>query len=235
MRPPKRDGNRPTVRFATAKLTAGCRFPPTHSSYQCPAKGQIESALQRKRSKNVSITMKSLHLAPSRLAKIGLAIAVCLAAANGAYAQNDATSSANASAAFNKLKTLAGHWEANTSKGKASATYQLVSGGTALLENTNMPGETEMISVYYLDGDRLLLTHYCEAGNQPRLQADGIDAANAIDFRFLDATNLANPAAGHMHHVVFKFQGANEVAQDWTFYKDGKPGFTVPVDWHRVE
>lgn len=183
--------------------------------------------------RNRSITLKSLQLASSRLARIALAIAV-LALANAAFGQSDAPS-ANAGAAFSKLKTLAGHWEATTSKGKASATYQLVSGGTALLENTSMPGETEMISVYYLDGDRLLLTHYCEAGNQPRLQADGIDAANAIDFRFLDATNLANPAVGHMHHVVIKFQGANEVAQDWTFYKDGKPGFTVPIDWHRVD
>jgi hypothetical protein len=185
--------------------------------------------------KNSSIALKPLQLASSRLAKIAVAIAVCLASANAAFAQNDASSSANASAAFSKLKALAGHWEATTSKGKASATYQLVSGGTALLENTSMPGETEMISVYYLDGDRLLLTHYCEAGNQPRLQADGIDAANAIDFRFVDATNLANPGVGHMHHVVIKFQGANEVAQDWTFYKDGKPGFNVPIDWHRVE
>jgi hypothetical protein len=181
---------------------------------------------------NPSITLKQLRVASSKISRVVIALAICI----GLPAAAAAESMQSASVAFDKLKTLAGHWEASTSKGKASTTYRLVSSGTALLENTNMPGEEEMITVYYLDGARLLLTHYCEAGNQPRLQADGIDpASNAIDFRFLDATNLANPATGHMHHVVIRLQGPDEMAQDWTFYKDGKPGFTVPIVWHKVE
>jgi hypothetical protein len=143
---------------------------------------------------------------------------------------------ANATLAFDKLKTLAGHWEATTDKGKVSATFQLVSGGTALLEHLTMPGEQEMITVYYVDGNRLLLTHYCEAGNQPRMEASAFDSnSEAIDFRFLDATNLPNPDAGHMHNVQIKFHGPNEVAADWTFYKGGKPGFTASLLYRRVD
>jgi hypothetical protein len=143
---------------------------------------------------------------------------------------------ANAAQAFDKLKTLAGRWEATTEKGKASASFQVVSGGTALLERTDMPGEKEMITVYHLDGNRLLLTHYCEEGNQPRMQAASFDPkTNEIDFSFLDATNLASPEAGHMHHAVLKLHGPNELAENWTFNQGGKPAFTVPVLYHRVD
>ena len=169
------------------------------------------------------------------LMALTLAIAVCFGFTGAAFTQTP-KDPANATLAFDKLKTLAGRWEATTDKGKASATFQLVSGGNTLLERMNMPGEQEMITAYYLDGDRLLLTHYCEAGNQPRLQADAFDSkTNAIDFHFLDATNLPNPDAGHMHHVVIKFTGPSALAEDWTFYQGGKPGFTVPLLYHRVD
>jgi len=55
-----------------------------------------------------------------------------------------------------------------------------------------------MISVYHLDGDRLILTHYCEVGNQPRMQATSFDPkSNEIDFNFLDATNMPIPTPTH--------------------------------------
>ena len=49
-----------------------------------------------------------------------------------------------------------------------------------------------VLTVFHLDGDRLILTHYCMAGNQPRMQATSYDAKKGeIRFQFLDATNLA--------------------------------------------
>ena len=169
------------------------------------------------------------------LMALTLAIAVCFGFAGTAFPQTP-KDPANATQAFDKLKMLAGRWEATTDKGKASAAFQLVSGGTALLERMNMPGEQEMITVYYLDGNRLLLTHYCEAGNQPRMQATSFDPkTDEIDFHFLDATNLPSPDAGHMHRVVIKLHGAGELAEDWTFNRGGKPGFTVPLLYHRVD
>ncbi len=164
-----------------------------------------------------------------------LAVAICFGFAGAAAPQSSQNPSNAASQAFDKLKTLAGRWEATTDKGKASATFQLVSGGTALLERVNISGESEMITVYYVDGNRLLLTHYCEAGNQPRLQAGAFDPkTNAIDFQFLDATNLPSPETGHMHHVVINFHGPAEMSEDWTWYLGGKPGFTLPILYHRV-
>lgn len=172
---------------------------------------------------------------PMTLIALTLAFAVCLGFAGTTFGhpQKDPV---NAALAFEQLKTLVGSWQAETSKGKASATYQLLAGGTALLERVKMSGEDEMLTVYYLDGDRLLLTHYCHAGNQPRMQAGSFDPkTKRIDFQFIDATNLPNSDAGHMHQVVIGFRGPSEVAEDWTFYKDGKAAFIVPLVYHRVD
>jgi len=167
---------------------------------------------------------------------LGLAIGIGFGFPAAASAQTSKGNPSNAEQAFEKLKTLVGRWEAQTDKGPAVATYQLISGGTVLLERAEMGADHEMITAYYVDGNRLLLTHYCMAGNQPRMLARSFEPkTNQIDFQFLDATNLPDPKVGHMHNAVFTFVGPSEVTQNWTFYKDGKPGFTVPLDYHRVD
>jgi hypothetical protein len=164
-----------------------------------------------------------------------LALGISLAAVARALAEPD-PADANANLAFDKLKTLVGTWEAPTDRGTAVVTYRLVSGGTALLEDAKMPGEAEMITVYYVDGKRLLMTHYCTAGNQPRMQAAAFDPkSDRIDFQFVDATNLRSPDDGHMHHVVFEFRGPNQVNENWTFYKDAKPALTEPLAYYRAQ
>jgi hypothetical protein len=86
-----------------------------------------------------------------------------------------------------------------------------------------MQGHSEdMISMIHMDGDRLLLTHYCEAGNQPRMSATASPDGKTITFNFLDATNLSSPDAGHMNRVIFTFVDANHHTEDWQFLDHGK-------------
>src|SRR5579863_8610060 len=77
---------------------------------------------------------------------------------------------ADAAAAFARLKTLVGEWEANRPDGKVRLAYELTGGGSALVERQAEEKMPAMMTVYHLDGDRLILTHYCMAGNQPRMQ-----------------------------------------------------------------
>src|SRR3989449_5978908 len=76
--------------------------------------------------------------------------------------------------AFEKLKALVGHWETDkTNMNKATLDLELTSGGTAVMEKFRMVEEgkpVEMITIYYLDGDQIKLTHYCMAGNQPTMR-----------------------------------------------------------------
>lgn len=141
----------------------------------------------------------------------------------------------DATAAFARLKTLTGQWEATSDKGKVTSSIELVSNGTALLEKINVPGEGEMVTVYYLEGNRLVLTHYCSAGNQPHMKAASFDPnSGQIRFDFAGATNLASAGDAHMHAATFKVLGPDAFSANWTLYKDGKAAFNVPLTFHRV-
>jgi len=80
-----------------------------------------------------------------------------------------AEGSTPAAAMFARIKSLAGQWEAQVNGGKAEITYEVIAGGSAVMERESAEGMPPMLTVYYLDGNRLLLTHYCMAGNQPRM------------------------------------------------------------------
>lgn len=140
----------------------------------------------------------------------------------------------DASAAFARLKTLTGEWAATTDMGKSRLTYEVISGGNAVIEHESMEKEPDMITVYYLDGNRLLLTHYCAAGNQPRMEARTFDAqAGELRFQFLDATNLTG-TAGHMHNVTLHFVDKNHLATEWQFFENGQQKFTEKAQYTRV-
>lgn len=149
-----------------------------------------------------------------KLHRIALSLLVILAA-GCALAQSDAQKS------FDKLKTLAGTWEGKAPNGQASeVVYQVTSGGSAIM--SEIKGPEDMITMFHLDGGRLLMTHYCAAGNQPRMKGAMSPDGKTVTFDFVDATNLSSPEEGHMHHVVFTFADANHHSEEWTFLDHGK-------------
>ena len=84
---------------------------------------------------------------------------------------------------FEALKGLEGEWRGKDALGhQAESRYRVTSGGSALFSELVEPNhqaqslEDDMITMIHLDGDRLLLTHYCGAGNQPRMKGEKIDA-----------------------------------------------------------
>ncbi len=106
--------------------------------------------------------------------------------------------------AFANLKTLVGHWEEQkASEHKATLDIELTSGGTTLLERFHMVEQgkpVEMITMYYLDGGQIKLTHYCMAGNQPTMRGTYAPETKTLTFDFENATNLKSANDGHMHH-----------------------------------
>jgi len=124
---------------------------------------------------------------------------------------------------FDQLKKLAGTWEGRTADGQpASVTLQVVSDGSALME---LDPVENMVTVFHPDNDRLLMTHYCSAHNQPRMQAEVSPDGKRFTFNFLDATNLAKPDAGHMHRMILTIEDANHMTQQW-FFLDGSKELT---------
>jgi len=130
-------------------------------------------------------------------------------------------------AAWEKMKSLVGDWQGTMAEGDqrvpVSVSYRLVSKGTSLMETMTAPEETDMVTMYVPDGDKIVMTHYCSEGNQPRMRAaaPGGDVKK-LDFRFVDATNLSSPDAMHMRNLVVTFQDANHFKQEWTHHAPGK-------------
>jgi hypothetical protein len=140
--------------------------------------------------------------------------------------------------AFEKLKSLAGHWEEPNSAMKATLDISLTSGGTAVMERFHMEMDgkpVEMITMYYLDGDQVKLTHYCEAGNQPTMAGTYDPATKTLTFNMVGITNLKSPDDGHMHHAVYNFLDDDHLRMRWTFRKDQKDSGTEDTTFVRVK
>ncbi|HUY92931.1 MAG TPA: hypothetical protein VMV10_29645 [Pirellulales bacterium] len=79
------------------------------------------------------------------------------------------------------------------------SSIRVTSAGSAIEETLFPGGDHEMVTMYFIDGDKLLLTHYCALGNQPQMQAEPGEDAKRIAFKFVGATNLKSADELHMH------------------------------------
>jgi hypothetical protein len=127
-------------------------------------------------------------------------------------------------AAFERLKGLSGDWVGRSTKGwEETLHYRTIAGGSTVLETSfdAHPGQ-EMATAFYMDGDRLLLTHYCMAKNAPRLEATAFsEDGRTVVFTFLDGANLPSRDKGHMDQAVIRFETADRMTSRWTWYENG--------------
>jgi len=128
-------------------------------------------------------------------------------------------------AAFERFKKLEGTWKGESTKGwKEDVSFRTIAGGSTVVETSfdAHPDET-MLTLFAMDGERLRLTHYCVAKNQPRLEATSFeDGGKTVTFTFVDGGNLPSRNRGHMDAAVFHFEDADHVTTRWTWYQDGK-------------
>jgi hypothetical protein len=137
------------------------------------------------------------------------------------FVTSAAFAASSAQKSFEELKALDGTWEGKTPDGQtAQVIYRVTANGSALM--SEIKGKEDMISMFNLDGDRVLLTHYCAAGNQPRMVASGSPDGKTFTFDFLDATNLATPHAGHMTRMILSMPEANHHTEEWIYTDHGK-------------
>jgi len=149
--------------------------------------------------------------------KLHLSLSLILLISTAALAQSVAQKS------FEQLKVLAGSWEGNLDGQPLHVSLRVTSRGNALMHEMKGAGPDDPITMFNLDGDRLLLTHYCDAGNQPRMVANISPDGKTIVFNFLEATNLLSTQMGHMQRVTFTFIDSDHHTENWEFaMADGK-------------
>ena len=139
---------------------------------------------------------------------------------------------------FDKMKSLVGTWKGKDDEGKpVSVTYKLASNGNSLMEELEMAEDPEaMITMYHLNGSKLMMTHYCSMGNQPRMRMDKASKdGNTFTFSFVDATNLASKKDSHMSKLVVTFKDSDHFTQEWTMSMDGKDAHHAVFDFERAK
>jgi hypothetical protein len=139
-----------------------------------------------------------------------------------------------ARAAFATLKELVGEWEGSTPAGRSLRIhYRLIAKDSVLLETWTLGPGRESLTVYHMDGERLVATHYCPIGNQPTLQLVASADPGLLVFSYLSARNLPDPAAAHQHRFEVRLAGKDRFWRNET-YLEGTSEGSEAVTYTRV-
>jgi len=166
------------------------------------------------------------------------------AAAPNAAAPN--VPSAEAVQAFTVIKSLAGRWQGpfldpETKLPVTMETWiRVTSRGNAVVHEMKGAADSDdpekndhPVTMMYIDGAKLILTHYCDAGNRPRMSARVSPDGKQVDFDFLD---VAGPTThGHMQHVRFTVVDSTHHTEEWTWATPSGKMMGMQMDLHRVE
>ena len=152
---------------------------------------------------------------------------------------NPATTS-DAQLSFDALKRLAGRRTGRVTTdprnpeldGAIQVTMRVASRGSVLMHEI-APGGVPEPTAIYLEGDRLTLLHYCEAGNRPRMVARKSPDQNTVEFDFVDISGSTTPA--YLHHFVFTTITSDHHTEDWTFMLPGDKLLRAHFDLHRAK
>src|SRR5579864_4928280 len=155
----------------------------------------------------------------------------------------------DAQKSFDQLKTLAGTWRGSVKAtppdpdidGAApEVTLRVTSRGNALVHEMQEAGKPldptkydHPVTMLYLDGDKLNLIHYCDAGNRPHMVARPSADGKKIEFDFTDLSGGSQ--YGHMYHAVFTIIDADHHTEDWTYMMPGDKPMQARMDLQRVK
>jgi len=166
--------------------------------------------------------------------KIAAVFVLLLALAPALLGEDKSAMAPNAS--FDKMKTLDGAWAGTMLEGgkeyPATTRFMMVSDGSALMSWLGEGTSDEMVTIFHMDGARLMATHYCSAHNQPRMVATPGRDPNRVVFDFKDGTNIG-PNDGHMQAVAFIFDGPDHHIEEWTYLDNHGKLSTGRFDFRR--
>ena len=152
-----------------------------------------------------------------------LAAAVALVLTGAAI--TPAVEKPNSVLAFERLTSLVGEWRGTQDGTEMKLTYTLTADGSALMEEFRA-GKTVMVTMFTVDGDHLIATHYCSAGNQPQMMTKAITdpSAKSLTFSLSHAYGMKTPGDWHNTGLTVTMEDGQHLSQVWTYEYDGKRG-----------
>lgn len=138
------------------------------------------------------------------------------------------------------LKSLAGDWKSVKpdahAAGEVAVSYKLVGGGSTVVETLYPGSDHEMISMYHLDGDKLVMTHYCALGNQPKMRGEfDKKKANLLHMKFAGGTNFDPQKDAHIHEAQIEFVSKDRLRSEWVLFDGGRKDHSKKFDLVRIK
>lgn len=153
---------------------------------------------------------------------IGTACCIALLGSAAAMAAPEQRASEPAAAGFAKIKELVGVWrQADKPESPLRIRFSLTAGGTVVVEEWLRGDQPHSLTLYHRDNGRLMATHYCPQGNQPRLALTPANAPSVLRFAFQDATDLDVARESHLTALGFDLSQPGRIVRSETYRRDG--------------
>lgn len=130
-------------------------------------------------------------------------------------------STAMSASMLDAIKSLEGEWTVTGEDGTTATIVFEVTAANSAVRETMFPGEAhEMTNMYHFDGDSVVVTHYCAAGNQPRMRSTASSTPHDIDFAFDSVTNYKK-GQHYMGGLRLVLVDENTLEEHWTSFDGG--------------
>ena len=129
-------------------------------------------------------------------------------------------------AAFKNLSSLVGERKGMQNGQEITLTYRLTADGSVLMEEFRPAKGAAMMTMFSVDRDHLIATHYCSAGNQPQMTTETIvePQSETLVFSLVRVTGMATPEDWHNTGLEVLFKDKDHFTQKWTYSYRGKTG-----------
>ena len=164
-----------------------------------------------------------------RITTILLFVATVLVMATAMSGEPAPPGTAESTAAFKQLTSLVGEWQAIQDGVPVKETYTLTANGSVVMSETKPVDSEAMITMFTVDGDHLIATHYCIARNQPQMitRTVGDLEKDGLTFSFARVTGMKTPDDWHNTDLTIKLDDKDHMMQRWNYLYKGKTGTTT--------
>lgn len=149
----------------------------------------------------------------------------------------------DAASAMAFLTTTSGEWFSGSGQhehggaaapgSKPAILVETKAAGSAVVHTYAMGTPGEMETVFHMDGDQLLLTHYCALQNAPVLKFVKTGKPGELKFEFLGGTNFDSKIDAHLHESTFVIKDKDTIEQNSTVFAGGKANPELKSVMHR--
>lgn len=149
----------------------------------------------------------------------------------------------DAASAMAFLATTSGDWVSGSAQhehgGAAPAgnrgvvSVKTKAAGSAVVHTYAQGTPGEMETIFHMDGDQLLLTHYCALQNAPVLKFVKTNKPGELKFEFLGGTNFDPAIDAHLHESTFVIKDKDTIEQSSTVFAGGKANPELKAILHR--